>query len=60
MGFFVHAQTVDTRPLFPPNTWPGYEANASSDPIPKTIDHVIPKVGGAILGPGDLNIMDIK
>ena len=24
---FAHAQTVDTRPLFPPNTWPGYEAN---------------------------------
>ena len=23
---FAHAQTVDTRPLFPPNTWPGYEA----------------------------------
>ena len=35
-------------------------ANASSDLIPKTIDHVIPKVGGAILGPGDLNNMDIK
>ena len=35
-------------------------ANASSDPIPKTIDHVIPKVGGAILGPGDLNNTDIK
>ena len=27
MGFFAHAQTVDTRPLFPPPTWPGYEAN---------------------------------
>ena len=26
MGFFAHAQTVDTRPLFPPPTWPGYEA----------------------------------
>ena len=25
-------------------------ANASSDPIPETVDHVIPKVGGAILG----------
>jgi len=23
---FAHAQTVTTRPLFPPNTWPGYEA----------------------------------
>ena len=23
---FAHAQTVDTRPLFPPPTWPGYEA----------------------------------
>ena len=27
MGFFAHAQTVDTGPLFPPTTWPGYEAN---------------------------------
>ena len=27
MGFFAHAQTVDTRPLFPPPTWPGYKAN---------------------------------
>ena len=35
-------------------------ANGSSAPTPKTIDHVIPKVGGAILGPEDLNIMDIK
>ena len=26
MGFFAHVQTVDTRPLFPPPTWPGYEA----------------------------------
>ena len=27
---FAHAQTVDTRPLFPPNTsmWPGYEASS--------------------------------
>ena len=24
MGFFAHVQTVDTRPLFPPPTWPGY------------------------------------
>ena len=23
----AHAQTVDTRPLFPPPTWPGYEAS---------------------------------
>ena len=30
MGFFMHAQTVDTRPLFPPPTWPGYEANFST------------------------------
>ena len=22
---FAHAQTVDTRPLFPLTTWPGYE-----------------------------------
>ena len=29
MGFFAHAQTVNTRPLFPPPTWPWYEANAS-------------------------------
>ena len=35
-------------------------ANASSDTIPKTIDHVIPKVGVAILGPGDLNNTDIN
>ena len=27
MGFFAHAQTVDTRPFFPPLTWPGYEAS---------------------------------
>ena len=27
MGFFAHVQTVDTRPLFPPPTWPEYEAN---------------------------------
>ena len=31
-------------------------ANATSDPIPKTIDHVIRKVGGAMLAPGDLDI----
>jgi len=24
---FAHARTVDTRPLFPPTTWPGYEAS---------------------------------
>ena len=29
MGVFAHAQTVDTRPLFPPTTWPGYEAKRS-------------------------------
>ena len=28
MGFFAHAQTVDTRPLFPPSTWLGYEATS--------------------------------
>ena len=28
-GGFVHAQTVDTKPLFPPPTWPGYEANSN-------------------------------
>ena len=28
---FAHAQTVDTRPLFPPPTWPGYEARAQKD-----------------------------
>ena len=26
---FAHAQTVDTRPLFPSPTWPGYEASGS-------------------------------
>ena len=31
MGFFAHAQTVDTRPLFPPTTWPGYEATPRID-----------------------------
>ena len=35
-------------------------ASASSDPIPKTTDHVIPKVGGVTLQPGDLNNMEIK
>jgi len=44
------------RPLLHPST----KAIAASDPIPKTIDHVIPKMGGAILGPGDLNNMDFK
>ena len=29
MGLFAHAQTVDTRPLFPPPTWPGYEARTN-------------------------------
>ena len=27
---FAHVQTVDTRLLFPPTTWPGYEANTHS------------------------------
>ena len=31
-----------------------------SDPIPKTIDHVIPKVDGTTLEPGYLNGMVIK
>ena len=26
MGFLAHAQTVNTRPLLPPTTWPGYKA----------------------------------
>ena len=30
-------------------------ANVSSDPIPQTIHHVIPKMGRAMLGPGDLS-----
>ena len=30
MGFFAHAQTLDTRPLFPPPTWPGYEASSNA------------------------------
>ena len=34
-------------------------ANASSALTPKT-DHVITNVGGVILGPGDLNVIDIK
>ena len=28
MGVFTHVQTVDTRPLFPPPTLPGYEASS--------------------------------
>ena len=28
---FAHAQTVDARPLFPPNTWPGYEARIEEE-----------------------------
>ena len=28
---FAHAQTVDTGPLFPPPTWPGYEATAQHE-----------------------------
>lgn len=35
-------------------------ANVSSDPIPKTIHHMTPKVGGALLGLGDLNNVEIK
>ena len=35
-------------------------ANEFSDPIPKKIDHMTTKVGGAILEPGDLNNMEIK
>ena len=35
-------------------------ANSSSDQIPKTIDHEIPKVAVAVLEPGDLNNMEIK
>ena len=31
MGFFAHAQTVDTRPFFPLPTWPGYEARWLDD-----------------------------
>ena len=34
MGFFAHAQTVDTRPLFPSPTWPGYEAKRYSTVSP--------------------------
>ena len=31
MGGFAHAQTVDTRPPSSPPTWPGYEANLTTD-----------------------------
>ena len=56
MGLLLHASSKAIAGLY------NYHllANASSDPIPKTIDHVIPKVGGAILQPGDLINMDIK
>ena len=33
---FAHAQTVDTRPLFPSTMWPGYEASALKLP-PRTL-----------------------
>ena len=35
---FAHAQTVDTRPLFPPPTWPGYEARLPLSLLMVTID----------------------
>ena len=42
MGFFAHAQTVDTRPLFPPPTWPGYEANDEDGPLQiSLLDHIL-------------------
>ena len=31
MRFFAHEQTVDIRPLFPPPTWPGYEASSQQE-----------------------------
>ena len=33
----THAQTVDTRPLFPPPTWPGYEARRALQILWQTI-----------------------
>ena len=32
-------------------------ADAFGDIIPKTIDHVVPEVGGATVEPGDLNMV---
>ena len=37
MGFFVHAQAVDTRPRFPPPTWPGYETNLRDTTVLSTL-----------------------
>ena len=57
MGFFAHVQTMDTRPLFPPPMWPGYETTANSAshycalPLPytshfpeKMINYYIPSI----------------
>ena len=35
---FAHAQTVDTRPLFPPPMWPGYEASLGACSPRKFLD----------------------
>ena len=46
MGFFAHAQTVDTRPLFPPPMWPGYEATSVLQILDVVVDGVVDMVGG--------------
>ena len=38
LELFTHAQTVDTRPLFPPTTWPGYEARYRNRNVKKCRD----------------------
>ena len=40
----AHAQTVDTRPLFPPPTWPGYEARQAH--VTQLFDIYAHEVGG--------------
>ena len=44
---FAHAQTVDTRPLFPPTTWPGYEASGlRSVPLSYRVPRQLPTLAG--------------
>ena len=42
---FAHAQTVDTRPLFPPPTWPGHEANPTPNTPGNHAPHNFPSLG---------------
>ena len=55
MGFLLRASTKPITCLYNNRL----SVNVSSNPIPKTIDHVIQKVGGTILELGDLNNMEV-